>query len=105
ELQLLEHELRDHQRAVEKAGLADVRDAGVDDDARVEEAIPFLGPGVAKQFAQPLRLQPLPLARPHDDAEVGEDEEDEAVDEDDAAGGGSDPEERRPDALRDAPAV
>ena len=37
ELQLLEHELRDDQRAVEEAGLADVGDAAVDDDAGVED--------------------------------------------------------------------
>ena len=38
ELQLLEHELRHDQRAVEESGLDDVGDAAVDDHARVENA-------------------------------------------------------------------
>ena len=85
ELQLLQHELRDHERAVEKPGLADIGDPAVDDDAGIEDAVALLRPGVAEQADQPLGLQPLPFARAHDDPEVGEDEQDEAVEEDDAA--------------------
>src|SRR5207237_9023161 len=39
ELQLLEHKLRNHQRAVDEPGLADIRDAAVDADARVEHLV------------------------------------------------------------------
>ena len=101
ELQLLQHELRDDERAVEEAGLADVGDAAVDDHAGVEDAVALLRPGVAEQADQPAGLQPLPLARPHDDAEVGEHQQDEAVQEDDAAIGGVGPEQRRADRLRE----
>ena len=63
ELQLLQHELRNDQRAVEEAGLADVGDAAVDDDAGVEDPVAPLRSGVAEQADQPRRLQPLPFAR------------------------------------------
>ena len=72
ELQLLEDELRDDERAVEKAGLADVGDAAVDDDAGVEQAVAFLRPGVAKERDEARWLEPLALPRAHDDAEVRE---------------------------------
>src|SRR5207302_2185157 len=49
ELQLLQHELRNHQRAVEETGLADIRDAAVDDDARVENLVAALGAGCAEE--------------------------------------------------------
>ena len=68
ELQFLQHELRDHQRAVEEARLADVGDAAVDDHARVEDPVALLRPGVAEERHQPGRLEPLPLARAHHDA-------------------------------------
>ncbi len=42
ELQLLQHELRDDERAVDEAGLADVGDAAVDDDAGVENLVAAL---------------------------------------------------------------
>ena len=42
ELQFLQDELRDDQRAVEKAGLADVGDAAVDDHARIEDPVVLL---------------------------------------------------------------
>ena len=99
ELQLLEHELRDHERAVEEAGLADVGDAAVDDHAGVEDAIALLRAGVAEEADQPLRLEPLPLPGAHHDAEIREDEQDEAVQEDDAMIGGVGPEERGADGL------
>src|SRR5207342_3525141 len=36
QLQFLEHELRDDERAVDEPGVADIRDPAVDDDAGVE---------------------------------------------------------------------
>src|SRR5436190_3761834 len=102
QLQLLEHELRDHERAVEKAGLAHVGDAAVDDDAGVENAVALLGPGVAEQADEARRFQPLPLARAHHDPEIREDEQDEAVEEDDPAVRRVRPEEGGADGLRQA---
>ena len=105
ELQLLQHELRDDERAVEEAGLADVGDAAVDDDAGVEDAVALLRAGVAEQADQPL---PAPATRPFRAPitmpEVREDEQDEAVQEDDAAVGRVGPEERGADRLREAEA-
>ena len=63
ELQLLEHELRDDERAVDEAGLADVGDAAVDDDAGVENLVALLRAGGAEQRDQPRRLEPFALAR------------------------------------------
>ena len=42
ELQLPQHELRRDDDAVEEAGLGDVCDAAVDDDAGVENLVAFL---------------------------------------------------------------
>src|SRR5207244_8570088 len=39
ELQLLQHELRNHQRAVDEPGLAHVGDPAVDDHARVQNLV------------------------------------------------------------------
>jgi hypothetical protein len=39
QLQLLQHELRNDERAVHEAGFADVRDPSVDDDAGVEHLV------------------------------------------------------------------
>ena len=62
ELQFLQHELRDDQRAVEEAGLADVGDAAVDDDAGVEDLVAPLRAGGAEQADEARRLEPLALA-------------------------------------------
>ena len=69
ELQLLEHELRDHERAVHETGFTDVRDAAVDDDAGVEDLVSLAGPGRPEQARRgsrgsshsPLRA---PITRP-----------------------------------------
>ena len=65
ELQLLQHELRDHERAVEKPGLAHVGDAAVDDHAGVEDPVALLRAGVAEQRRQPWPAPATPpSARP-----------------------------------------
>src|SRR5581483_5534484 len=61
ELELLEHELRDDERAVDEAGLADVGDAAVDDHARVENLVAALGSGRAEQAGEPRRLEPFAM--------------------------------------------
>ena len=99
ELQLLEDELRNHQRAVEEPGLADVGNAAVDDHAGVENAIALLRAGVTEEPGQTLRLEPLPFPGAHDDAEIRKDEQDETVQEDDAVIGRVGPEQRGADRL------
>ena len=42
-LQLVQHELRDHQRAVDEPGLGDIRDAAVDNDAGIQNLEGILG--------------------------------------------------------------
>src|SRR5665213_2671131 len=49
QLQLVQYELGDHQRSVHKAGLDDVGNASVDDDAGVEKPARALGPGLTAQ--------------------------------------------------------
>ncbi len=104
QLQFLEHELRDHQRAVEKAGLADVGHAAVDDHAGVEDAVAALGAGAAEQADQARRLEPFALAAAQHQPEVRQGEQHERVEERDAVVLGVGPEERRADGLGDAQA-
>ena len=99
QLQLLEHELRNHQRAVDEAGLAEIGDAAVDDHRGVENLVVALGPGGAEQRHQPRRLEPLALAPADHETEVREDQQDEAVQERDALIAVIDPEQRGADAL------
>jgi hypothetical protein len=99
ELQFLEDELRNHQRAVDEAGLAEVGDAAIDDHRGVENLVVALGPCGAKQGHQPRRLEPLTLAPADDQAEVREDQQDEAMQERDALVAVIDPEQRGADAL------
>src|SRR5208282_2128989 len=63
QLQFAEHELRDYDQAVEKAGLGDVGDAAVNNDAGVENLVtffarPFAAEGGANQALQAHRTQP-----------------------------------------------
>ena len=81
ELQLLQDELRDDERAVDEAGLADVRDAAVDDDARVEDLVAPLRPRRAEQADEPRRLEPFAVLAAQDETEVRQDDQDEAVQE------------------------
>ena len=84
-LQLLEHELRDDERAVDEPGLDDVGNAAVDDDAGVENPVALLRTRVTEQRRDSCRLEPLPFAGTHDNAEIGEDKKNEAVQKDDTA--------------------
>ncbi len=71
-LQLVQHELRDHQNAVEKTGIGDIGDAAVDDDAGVEDLL--IGAAVrlgAEQAAQRGQIQQIALGRAGDRADVG----------------------------------
>ena len=64
QLQFLEHELRDDERAVHEAGIAQVGDAAVDDDRRVQNLVATLRTRGAKQSHQTAGLEPLALRPP-----------------------------------------
>ena len=94
-LQLLEHELRNDERAVDEAGLADVGDAAVDDDAGVENSVAALLLRLRpEQPRDPLWLEPLAGLRAEHEADVGQREKNERVKEDDAEVVGVRPEVR-----------
>ena len=99
ELQLLEHELRDHERSVHETGFTDVRDAAVDDDARVEDLVSLARPGRPEQVHEVLRLEPLALTRTDHDSKVRQRQQDDAVKEDDASVTQVGPVERGADGL------
>ena len=80
-LQLAQHELRHHQRAVEEAGLADVGDAAVDDDGGVEHLVLVEARVVLERGDDARGLEPLALARPQHDAHVDEEDDEQDVDE------------------------
>ena len=72
QLQFAQHELRDHQRAVDETGFDDVGDAAVDDDAGVENLEGVLGRLLAaEQPAQRRQVQHVALGRAHHQAAVG----------------------------------
>ena len=99
QLQLLEDELRDDDRAVHEAGFADVGDAAVDDDAGVEDLVALARAGRAEQRDEVLRLEPFAAAGPEHQAQVRQREQDEAVQEDHALVAEIRPVERRADRL------
>jgi hypothetical protein len=91
--------LRDDQRSVEEAGLADVGNATIDDDARIKNAVALLRTRVPKEGGNPGRLQPFPFSSTHDNAEIRKDEQNETVEKDDPAIAGIGPEERGANRL------
>jgi hypothetical protein len=52
QLQFAQHELRDHQRAVQKAGFGNVRDPPVNDDAGIQNLEGLLGRLLASEDAR-----------------------------------------------------
>jgi hypothetical protein len=101
ELQLLEYELRDDQRAVHEAGLADVGDAAVDDDAGIEDPVSALRAAGPEEADEARGVEPFAATAANHHAEVRQCEQDEAVEEDDAAAAKVRPVEGRPDRLRE----
>src|SRR5262249_47909962 len=79
ELQLLQDELRDDQRAVDEPGLADVGDAAVDDHARVEDLVAALRSGCSEQAREPRRLAPLAVLAAQDQPEIRKHDQREAM--------------------------
>src|SRR5262249_83849 len=104
QLQLLQHELRDDERAVDEAGFADVGDAAVDDDARVEHLVAPLRTCRAEETREPRRLEPLAVLAAEHQAEVRQHDQRETVQELDAAIGAVGPEQTRHDQVGDAQA-
>src|SRR5580692_8421467 len=71
ELQFAQHELRSNDDAVEEAGLGNVGDAAVDDDAGVEDLVALLALLFAtKHSAQRCQVQQVAFARTHNQAHV-----------------------------------
>ena len=101
ELQLLQHELRDDERAVEEPGLADVGDPAVDDHAGVEDLVAALRAGGAEQAQQPRGLEPFAVLAAEHQAQVGQGDQHEAVEELDAAIAAVGPEQAGDDGARD----
>ena len=99
QLQFLEHELRNDHGSVDEAGLAQVRDAAVDDHGGVQDLVVTLGTGGAKQRDQARWLEPLALAAADDSADVGEHQQDKTVHEGNPLVAMIDPEQRLADAL------
>jgi hypothetical protein len=82
ELQFLQDELRDHDGAVHETGFADVGDAAVDDDARVEYLVALPRTGRAEQRDEVLRFEPFAAASPEHQAQIWQREQNETVEED-----------------------
>ena len=71
QLQLPQHELRDHQHAVQKAGFRNVGDAPVDDHAGIQDLERFLGGLLAaKNAAQRRQVEHVALFGAYDQADV-----------------------------------
>jgi hypothetical protein len=111
ELQFLQHELRHDERPVEEAGLDDIGDAPVDDDARIEDAVSLLEAGVAEQRHELGGLEPLTFADAEDESQVWQHHDNETVKEPHLVVRGVGPEQgradhfcdREPDAESDQP--
>ena len=77
QLQFAQHELRDHDDAVEEAGFGDVGDAAVDDDAGVEDLVALLALlFAAEDAAQRRQVQQVALVGADHQADVGHDHHD-----------------------------
>ena len=100
ELQFLQHELRNDQRAVDESGFADVRDAAVDDHAGVENLVVALRRGRAEQADEPRGLEPFAVLAAEHEAQVRQHDQHEAVKELDAAIRAVGPEQSGADGVR-----
>src|SRR5882724_5833704 len=72
QLQLAQHELRDDEHAVEEAGVGDVGDAAVDDDAGVEDLVHLLALLLAAEdAAERGQVEQVTFVSADDQADVG----------------------------------
>src|SRR3989442_186013 len=82
ELQLAQHELRNDQRAVNEAGLANVHDAAVNDHTCIQDfAAPLRLPLGGEQAAQGRKVQQVALGGSQDQTHVGHQEQERDLDE------------------------
>ena len=80
QLQLAQNELRDDDDAVEEAGLGDVGDAAVDDDAGVENLVALLALLLAAEdAAQRRQVQQVALVGADDQSDVGHEQHDREI--------------------------
>src|SRR5579872_5341874 len=71
-LQFVQHELRNHQHAVEETRVGDIGDTSVDNHAGIQDLEGFLGPLLtAKYSAEGREVQHFAFARADDQADVG----------------------------------
>src|SRR6185437_7875723 len=74
-LQFVQNELGDDESAVEKAGVGDVGDAAVDDDAGVQNHLILAGVGFgSEETAERGEVEKLSLGSSGDRADIGEEE-------------------------------
>ena len=72
QLQLTQHELGQHDHAIQEARLGDVRDPAVDDDAGVEDLVALLGLLLAAEdAAQRSQVQQVAFTGAHHQTDVG----------------------------------
>src|ERR1700687_1364953 len=82
ELQFAQHELRGDDDAVEEAGLGNVGDAPVDDDAGVENLVAFLALLLAAEDpSERGQVQQITLVGPDDEAHIGHQQHDQDLQE------------------------
>ena len=81
ELELLEDELGNDERPLDEPRVAEVGDAAVDDDARVEDLVAAAGAFSLKKPEEVGRVEPLRLPRPDEEPDVGHDDQEEDADE------------------------
>ena len=80
QLQFAQHELRNHDHAIQKAGFGNVGDAAVDDDAGVQDFVAAFGLLLAAEdAAQRGQIQQVALAGAHHQAHVGHQQHDEKL--------------------------
>ena len=76
QLQFAEHELRNHQHAIEEAGLRNIGDAAIDDDAGIEYLVGLLGRFfAAEDAAERSQVQQVALLGADDQAHVAHEQQ------------------------------
>ena len=76
ELELAQDELRDDKDAVHKTGLADIRNAPVDDDAGIQDLVILSGLALtAEQSAQRRKVEEVTLVGAQDQADVSHEQQ------------------------------
>ena len=80
-LQLLEHELGNDQRALDEARVAEVGDAPVDDDARIQDLVAPAEALLLEEAEEVGGVEPLRFLRPDQEPDVRQEDEEKDPDE------------------------